>query len=98
MRNAQSVVDCADHVRELDRHQRAGSQVLGAGRVRACGIMLEPMKGAEQLFQASGEQHLLETRIGARPRDVCLGDHRVIHDPSSKDETLLSTASQLKVV
>jgi hypothetical protein len=61
---AQPVVDGPDPVGKADRHCGAVAQALRPHRVK--GQMLVAVEHVEELLQASGKQHLLESRIDMR--------------------------------
>jgi hypothetical protein len=65
---AQPVVDCPDLVGKTDRHCGAVAQVLRPGRLE--GQVLVAVEHVEELLQTSGQQHLLESRIGMRARKL----------------------------
>jgi hypothetical protein len=65
---AQPVVDGPDLVGQADRHRGAVAQALRSHRFK--GQMLVAVEHVEELLQASGEQHLLESRIGMRARKL----------------------------
>ncbi len=62
----------------LTGHQGPFAQATGVGRPGAC---LLAVHAGEQLFEAAGEQDLLQPRIGARLLDFQFGDVRMSHMP-----------------
>ena len=70
------------------RH-RAGSRMRRLRRVRA---VLQPVERAEQLFERLCQQHLLEARVGARTRDIRLGNYQMLDDPTAAYRRTLRTS------
>ena len=72
---AQPVVDRPDLVGKADRHRGAIAQALRPRRFE--GEVLVAVERVEELLQASGEQHLLESRIGMRARKLRFVNHMI---------------------